>query len=339
MQSKSGMSEKGRSADKPHSSSEDGSGYSAQPLASPRIQHYLDFRDFIRDHCAYRKSIDPDFSQRSFARDAELPPTCSSLLPNVIRGRRNLSANLRIKFAKALKLTERDFRYFDLLVQFNQAKGMIEKNHFFAALSKFRTSRASIVREEQYKYYTKWYYSAVWTYFTADQKQKHPGLIASRLFPTVTPAQVEESIQLLLNLGLIKKTASGYTVTEKHISTENDLKAMATRQHLNDMTGMAMEVLDKVSSDRRQYNALMFSVSEKGFQAVKDRIRSFQEELREIIGHDADEDRIYTLTMQLFPNSQSSQGPGYGIEWNATKLASGKKPIRPATRSASSEVA
>jgi uncharacterized protein (TIGR02147 family) len=305
--------------------------------APPRILQYLDYRDFIRDHCAYRKTLNPEFSQRSFARDAELPPTCSSLLPNVISGRRNLSQNLRIKFAKAMKLTERDFRYFELLVQFNQAKGMIEKNHFFAALSKFRTSRAHIVGEAQYKYYTKWYYSAVWTYFTVDQKQRHPGIIASRLFPAVTPAQVEESITLLLSLGLIKKTASGYTVTEKHLSTENDLKAMSTRQHLNDLTGMAMDVLDKVPSDRRQYNALMFSVSEKGFQTVKDRIRSFQEELREIIGHDAGEDRIYTLTMQLFPNSQSPKGPGLGIEWNPSSVLPGKKMPRHASRSSSPE--
>ena len=297
-----------------------------KPGAAPRILHYLDYRDFIRDHCAWRKARDPGFSQRIFAGEAGLPPTCSSLLPSVVNGRRNLSLNLRIKFGKALGLSERDFRYFDLLVQFNQAKGMIEKNHFFAQLSKFRSSRARIVGEAQYRFYSTWHHSAVWTYFTYDQKQRHPGIIGARLFPVATPAQVEESIRLLLSLGLIKKTASGYAVTDKHLSTEKDLKAMATRQHLHDLSALAMGALDSVPPECRQFNALMFSVSEAGFRAVKDRIGSFQEELREIVDQDSDEDRIYTLTLQLFPNTQSGAvpGPGMPVAKKAGRPAQGK---------------
>ena len=65
-----------------------------------------------------------------------------------------------------------------------------------------------------------------------------------------------------------------------------------------------MEVLDEIPPEARQYNALMFTISPEGFVTVKDRIRSFLEELREIIDRDQKEDRIYTLTLQLFPNSQ-----------------------------------
>jgi uncharacterized protein (TIGR02147 family) len=271
---------------------------------APQILQYLDYRDFIRDHCAFRKEEDPDFSQRNFAREAGLPLSSSSLLPAIMKGRRNLSASLRIKFGKAMGLGEREYRYFDLLVQFNQAKSMTEKNHFFELLSKFRSSRAHIVGETQYRYFSKWYYSAVWNYFGIEQKQKHPGIIAAGIFPPITPSQAEESIRLLLELGLIKRTASGYTVTDKHIYTEKNVQALAAKQHIQELTGLAMQVFDTVPADRRQYNALMFSISKEGFQAVKDRIRSFQEELREIIDRDGKEDRIYTLTMQLFPNSK-----------------------------------
>lgn len=277
---------------------------------APQILQYLDYRDFIRDYCAHRKTGDPDFSQRNFARKAGLPLSSSSLLPAIMKGRRNLSPSLRIKFGKAMGLGEREYRYFDLLVQFNQAKGMTEKNHFFAQLSKFRSSRAHIVGGAQYRFFSKWYFSAVWNFFGIEQKQKHPALIASRIFPPITPAQAEESIRLLLELGLIKRTASGYAVTDKHLYTEKDVQAMAARQHMQELTGMAMQVFESVPADQRQYNALMFSISGEGFQAVKDRIRSFQEELREIIDKDGKEDRIYTLTMQLFPNSQAPGKPG-----------------------------
>ncbi len=271
---------------------------------APQILQYLDYRDFLRDFYAHRKSVDGDFSQRTFAREAGLPASCSSLLPAIIKGRRQLSQNLRIKFGKAMRLSERDYRYFDLLVQFNQAKGMTEKNFFFAQLAKFRSSRAQIVGETQYRFFSKWYYSAVWNYFGIDQKTRHPGAIAANILPPITPTQAEEAIKLLLELGLIKKTASGYAVAERHIYTEKNVQAMAARQHVQELMGMAAEVFPTLPAEQRQYNALMFSISKDGFQAIKDRIRSFQEELREIIDHDNKEDRVYTLTMQLFPNSK-----------------------------------
>ena len=271
---------------------------------APQLLQYLDYRDFLRDHCAHRKSRDADFSQRTFARDAGLPPSSSSLLPAVIKGRRKLSQNLRVKFGKALRLGERENRYFDLLVQFNQAKGMAEKNFFFSQLAKFRSSRARIVGETQYRFFSKWYYSAVWNYFGIDRKTRHPAAIAANILPPITPTQAEEAVKLLLELGLIKKTASGYTVAERHIYTEKNVQAMAARQHVQELMAMAARVFPDLPAEQRQYNALMFSISKDGFQAIKDRIRSFQEELREIIDRDHDEDRVYSLTLQLFPNSK-----------------------------------
>jgi uncharacterized protein (TIGR02147 family) len=271
---------------------------------APQILQYLDYRDFLRDFLAHRKSIASDFSQRAFAREAGLPATSSSLLPAIIRGRRQLSQNLRVKFGKALRLGERDYRYFDLLVQFNQAKGMTEKNFFFAQLAKFRSSRARIVGETQYRFFSKWYYSAVWNYFGIDQKTRHAAAIAANILPPITTAQAEEAIKLLLEIGLIKKTASGYAVAERHIYTEKDVQAMAARQHVQELMAMAAKVFPDLPAGQRQYNALMFSISKEGFQAVKDRIRSFQEELREIIDRDRNEDRVYTLTLQLFPNTK-----------------------------------
>src|SRR5258706_5972124 len=135
-----GRNEEEEDADVPAPSSRDGSPDAAKAahegsVIAPQILQYLDYRDFLRDYYAHRKVVDGDFSQRNFAREAGLPASCSSLLPAVIKGRRQLSQNLRIKFGKAMRLGEREYRYFDLLVQFNQAKGMTEKNFFFGQLT------------------------------------------------------------------------------------------------------------------------------------------------------------------------------------------------------------
>jgi uncharacterized protein (TIGR02147 family) len=80
---------------------------------------------------------------------------------------------------------------------------------------------------------------------------------------------------------------------------------MVASQYNQELMEMARDALGTVPAASRQYNSLMFSISEKGFQSIKERIRSFQEELRDIIERDQQEDRIYTLSMQLFPNSKN----------------------------------
>ena len=270
----------------------------------PKLLQYLDYRAYLTDYCAWRREADPEFSQRVFAKEAGLPSSSSSLLPAVLKGRRNLSQTLRVKFARALKLPERDGNYFDVLVQFNQAKGMTEKNFFFAQLSKFRASQAHVLHEGQFEFFSKWHYSAVRNYFSMETRERNPAVIAARLFPEVTAEQVEDAIGLLLQLELIKKTANGYAVTEKHISTPKDVQARAARDHMLELMRMSQETLALTPPDLRQYNALMFTVSAQGFTTVKERVRSFLEELREILDRDQGEDRIYSLTLQLFPNSR-----------------------------------
>ena len=226
------------------------------------------------------------------------------MLPAILKGRRNLSQSLRVKFSRALALPERESRYFDLLVQFNQAKGMGEKNFIFSQLSLFRTSKAHLLHENQFEYFSNWHYSAVRAFFSMETRERDPSRIAAKLFPEVSAEKVEAAIKVLLELELIKKTANGYTVTNKHITTPPDVKAAAARKHVHELTRLSLDVLDRSPPELRQFNTLMFDVSPHGFAALKDRMRSFLEEVREIVDRDQGEDRIYTLNLQFFPNSR-----------------------------------
>ena len=182
---------------------------------------YLNYREFIKDFCDQQKSLSPTFSLRTFS--GKISPTLftSGLLYAILKGKRNLSSSLRPKFVRAMDLKEREGQYFEFLVQFNQAKDMEEKNHFFLQLSQFRGSKAKILSESQYKFFSTWYYPVVWNYFAISQTQTNPVEIAKKIHPTITSNQVEEAIQLLLSLKLIKKMANGYAVTDKHVARTN----------------------------------------------------------------------------------------------------------------------
>jgi uncharacterized protein (TIGR02147 family) len=270
----------------------------------PNIFEYLDYRDYLKDFCAYRKARTQSFSQRNFARAAGIPEESSSILAAVIRGKRNLSRNYRLKFVFAMKLKERESQYFEHLVRFNQAKTMEEKNFFFSQISKFRNSRAALIRGGQIKLYSKWYYVVVWNYIGTKKGSKDPNSIAREVYPPITVAQAKEAIDLLLDLKLIRKTAGGYAVTHGHVKTEKEVRGMATMQYMQELMHMAAQNFTHVPQDARQYSGVVFSVSKDGFDTIKERIGAFKEELKEIVERDGDEDRVYTLTMQLYPNTK-----------------------------------
>jgi uncharacterized protein (TIGR02147 family) len=272
----------------------------AEPVLS--IFEYLDYRAFLGEYCRRAKEENPLFSNRHFAAKAGLPVSNASLLSKVIAGKRNLTLDLRFKFGKAMGLIGEEFRYFDLLVQFNQATRMEAKNHFYSELAKYRGSRAKIIKSDEYQYYSKWYFSVIRAFFGYNQKEKNPQTIARLLYPPVSPKEVEEAIKILLDLKLIKRLANGYAVTENHISTEREILDLAGKNRMYEMTRLAMETFDQVPAEWREYNALTVYISQDGFRSIKERIQSFREELREMVEKDRREDRVYTLTMHFFPN-------------------------------------
>lgn len=203
--------------------------------------------------------------------------------------------------ARALQLKDKEAQYFEFLVQFNQAKSADEKNHYFQRLSRFQNSKAKIIGENQYRFFSRWYYPVIWNFFGMNQKEKNPAEIAKQLFPPVTFAQVEDAIGLLLDLKLIKKMANGYAVTENHLTTDKVFLGMIAKQYNRHFIDMASSLLEIVPKEHRQYNTLVVTLSPDGFSTLKERMRNFQREIQDIVDRDQGADRIFAFCMQLFP--------------------------------------
>lgn len=271
--------------------------------AKPVVTDYLDFRSFLQDHFRHQKQNIPGFSMRGFARNPALKISSSSFMTNLLQGKRNLTQQLRLKFSKALHLEAQEAEYFDFLVQFNQAKSLEEKNYFFSQLSKYRGSRAKLLAEHQYQFFSHWYNTVIWNYFGLARAERQPERIAKHLATDLKPEQVEESLRLLLEMGLIKKMANGYEVSDRHMVTDKVFLGPVAKSYHKDFLRLAGDALEQVPAEKRQYNVLAFSVSDKGFGAIKQRIASFVQEVREIVDRDEGMNQVNILNIQLFPGA------------------------------------
>ena len=271
---------------------------------APAVTAYLDFRSFLKDWFHYRKEIQPGYSMRTFARNPTLGISSTSFMTNLIKGARNLTQRQRLAFIKALKLEGTEAEYFDFLVQFNQAKTLDEKNYFFSHLSKHRGSQAKLLLERQYAFFAKWHHSVIWNYLGLPRSEAAPARIAKHLAEELPAEQVQESLDLLTGMGLIKKTANGYDVAERHLVTDKVFMGQVAKDYHREFLRIASAALDRYPAEKRQFNVLAFSVSDKGFEAVKQRISAFLQEVREIVDRDADMNQVNLLNIQLFPGAR-----------------------------------
>jgi uncharacterized protein (TIGR02147 family) len=270
----------------------------------PEIFQYLDYRTYLKELIAFERSKGKRLSLRAFS--ARILPALSSsgLLSGVLNGKKNLGPALRTKFAKALPLKPREAQFFELLVQFNQAEDLQEKNQFFALLSRFGRSKAKLIHQGQYRFFSRWYYPVVWNYFGINQKQRNPAHIAAAIYPPLSKAKVEEAIGLLLELGLIKKLANGYAVTENHLTTEPEFRDVIAAQYNQRFLHLATESLHHVNPNHRQFITKIFSSSLAAINLIKDKAAQFHEEVQEILDQDQGAECIYTLGTFLYPNLQ-----------------------------------
>src|SRR5690606_4787679 len=256
------------------------------PIHPPTVFDYLDYRRFLADYFTSRRLTDTKFSLRAFAVKAGMPISNSSFFSKVISGKRNLTQDLRFKLAKALKLGPAEIKYFELLVQFDQSKEGEGKRHLYAELAKYGKSKARIIEKEGYDYYSKWQYSIIRAFFGINQKENNASGIGGRIFPQVPAKDVEAAIGLLLRLGLISKTANGYALRDSNIATERENKDFVGKLRILEMMRLAQEVFNHVPPANREYSAMTVYISEKGYQAMKERIRVFREELKSIVDAD-----------------------------------------------------
>ena len=237
----------------------------------PDIFEYLDYRKFLADYYTQAKENNRAFSYRYFSRKAGY--ASPNFLKLVIDGQRNISADSIERFARALKLSSAQSRFFANLVAFNQAATGEEKNQAFervAASRRFRQARK--LDRDFYVYLSHWYYPAIREMVGRRDFVEDPEWIASQLLPSIQPAQS------------CAMPSAG--------SIGNYHRQMLTR---------AAESIELVKSENRDISALTVSISTDTVAELKDRIHDFRELLIDLCDRDESPDAVYQINLQLFP--------------------------------------
>jgi uncharacterized protein (TIGR02147 family) len=161
-----------------------------------------------------------------------------------------------------------------------------------------------IVTTAQYRYYEKWYHSAIRALLEFVPFSDDYETIGKLLVPVVGAKDVEESIALLKELKLIEIGADGnHYPTNAVISTGYDASGMAINTFVFNSLKLSESALGRFPKNERNYSVLTLGISENGFEEIRQELREFRRKVLKIAGDDK-ANRVYQFSFQLFPLSK-----------------------------------
>lgn len=108
-----------------------------------RIFEYFDYQKFLRDYYEEKKRDNPYISFRFLGNHMNLDP---GFLLKVIQGKHHLAKRSIAPVCAFFKFSEREARYFDVLVSYNKAKTASDIKLYFEKLMTLRELDAGLWR-------------------------------------------------------------------------------------------------------------------------------------------------------------------------------------------------
>lgn len=240
------------------------------------------YREFLLEEMTDRKSKNPAYSLRAFARDLNISPAVCS---QVLSGKRHLSRKNLGKIADALGLSP---------AQVSSIRKEI------TGVSLDRTEYLE-VQEDVFRVMSDWYYFAILNLARLKDNKAQPTWVAKRLGLSLAEAKV--AISRLKRLGYLAIENGRLKRTAVSLITTEDVPSSALRQFHKQNLALAVRALDDVPVNQREITTITMPADLSRLPGAKKLIREFRSKLANHLSAGKPTE-VYTMAIQLFPISK-----------------------------------
>lgn len=266
----------------------------------PDILNYTDYRQYLSDYYQEQKRSNPNFSLRFFAKKAHF--ASHGLFKFLMEGKRNLSKKTLVKLSLALGHDKARAVYFENLVFFNQARDLEEKGLYYERL--LQAPGGSTFRKLQYaqlQIFRNWYTIAIREMINCKGFRTSPEWIAGRFLPKLDPRNAAEALDVLLNTGLVRKTANGMKTVDPDITTNDEVKSFLVMGYHDQMMKVAAWAQEGIPGADRDISSACFSIRESDMPNLKKQLQLMRKELRNFAAQEGEGERVVQVNIQMFP--------------------------------------
>jgi len=266
----------------------------------PDIFQYAEYRLFLSDLYRYFKSHEPKFSHRFIA--LKIGAGSAGWFADVAAGRISLTGAFLLKLATLFKLSNKEKNYFELLVAYDQAGSLDEKNAIMEKLMTFKELNAFVVSKDQFAFYNTWYISAIRELlFVFDFKDNYKAL-AKKLNPSITPLQAKKAVEILHSLGFIKTCAGGtLKPCVPIIKKDSQFKSLHWANYMRANLELSVSALERFEKEQRDISTVTVCLSEDGMRKASEEIGQLRKRLLALSENDTTRNKVFQCNVQLFP--------------------------------------
>lgn len=247
--------------------------------------------DFLR-----RKSVNPRYSMRAFAKTLGVSPSYACM---VLKGQRTISLKASRDVSRRLKWPKAKENIFRLLLERETTNDPAVRAELDAQLEA-KTARAqgfASIGLKEFQAMSAWYHTAMIELTRVKDFDPSPTWIARRL--GITALEVELALDRLLRLGLIEKRDGSYKRSRGPVAA-GGMPSSAVRRFHKDLLRRAEQAIDQQKMEDRSATSMTMAVPLGKVAEVKERIAEFRRELTALIGTSKNCDAVYHLAIQYF---------------------------------------
>ena len=266
------------------------------------IFQFTHFRKYLDEYQAARVVSDPDFTRAGACVLLGLPKT-RSYYNDIVKGKK-LSARMIPKFVEVLGLNKKEAKYFEAMVNFDQAKNSTERNAFFEEMLKLHPDPHHILDEDAYEYYNHWYNSVLFTALDVMDVSDDLEPIQKRIFPKVSVGTLKRSLELLERIGFVRKNEDGFWKNCRDSVSSGAYNTIdLVRQYQLQCFELSKQALLSNGENPSDMGTFTFSVSDDAFKAIAKEIQNLKANVRKIITQDKKKATgVHQLNIHLFTN-------------------------------------
>lgn len=282
-------------------------------ISGPQVSDYMDFRQYLAEFFDFKRRLTATdlrpYSYATFSAAANIKSP--NYLKMIIEGRRNLSGEMVLKFAKALGLNKEMTEDLGLLVSYGQATDPADRNMFLKKLSEHRVQVKLKSGEIDQKTWDKIPNWAAWViYAMVDQEgvKYDTKTLKDLLRGRASEDEIEQALQSLFRSGELVQDPETQEVRKAHtlINSAEDVPVALVRKLQAQLMYLGLESLYQDTATEREFGTLTLSLTKQEFEEIKFKLRQMRKQINKdnSIARSATKgERVYQLNIQLFPVS------------------------------------
>lgn len=263
--------------------------------SSSRISPFI-----FSSHTDYLKAVRDQYGERRKPISLKMWATrlgyaSSRSLELVIAGDRLPSEDLLFQLSQDLKLSVKERQYLSLMVK---REKLLQRNKsaldIETEMNKLRPDRfeGRYIDNEIFRRVSEWYPIVIRQLAMTPQFRKDIAWVAKKLRGKVSSSQVTAALA----------EWEGLAFDRRSLYTNEDVPSHAVRTYHKKMLQKAIEAVDEVDVQDREYIAITFKSSKKKIAQMKKTMREVRDQLNTDL-HDDNDSEVFQLCMALFPHT------------------------------------